>query len=487
MRSPAERHSRVQFSIPAPKSDVMPLKIYNTLSRKKEVFKVPSKRINAFVCGPTVYDYSHIGHARTYIAYDVMARWLRHNGYKLKFLMNITDVDDKIINRAKERGINPIDLAREYEKIFYEDMKALGIDTIDIFARASEHIGEIIDQIKRLMKGGLAYETKTGIYFDISKFKDYGKLSNQKPEELDRHRIELDPTKKNPHDFSLWKKQSKEELGWDSPYGYGRPGWHIEDTAISEKYLGQQYDIHGGGIDLIFPHHESEIVQMESVSGKKPMVKYWLHTGFLLVGGQKMSKSLGNFIIIRDVLKDYEPTALRLFFISTHYRSPIDFSESALKEARTNLERMKNFVESLNSSLNLKIKGSESSPLGKKLKILKERFEGAMDDDFNTPMALAVLFEYMKIVNKYIEKPKSRKEIKLALKGFLEMTSILGLKFEAKKQKISEGIENLIKEREELRKEKKFGEADKIRKKLYDTGVILEDTPQGPKWKLKNN
>ncbi len=296
----------------------MTLRVYNTYTRKKEDFKpIDEKRVKMFVCGPTVYDLSHLGHAKTYLAYDVIARWLRYRGYDLFYLMNITDVDDKIIKRAKERGEDPLKLAREFEESFLQDVASLRIDTTNLHARASDHIPEIVDQIKRLIEMGFAYIAPTGVYFDVPKFEDYGKLSHQDPEELKRHRIEPDPNKRNPQDFSLWKKRKNGVPYWDSPWGEGRPGWHIEDTAIAEKYLGQQYDIHGGGVDLIFPHHEAEIAQMESISGKKPMVRYWLHTGFLKVKGKKMAKSLGNFITIQDALKDYDTETLRLFFLST--------------------------------------------------------------------------------------------------------------------------------------------------------------------------
>ena len=269
------------------------LRIYNTMTRRIEEFKpLKGNRVYMYVCGPTVYDYSHIGHARTYIAYDVIARYLREKGYSVFYLMNITDVDDKIIRRAGERGVNPIELAREYERYFMEDMDALGIQSVNLYARASEYIDEIVDLIKVLMDKEFAYETETGVYFDTSRFKDYGKLSHKRPEELLVHRIEPDPTKKNPADFALWKKRDKDEIGWDSPWGYGRPGWHIEDTAIILTHFGPQIDIHGGAIELTFPHHEAEIAQAEAATGKKPFVRYWCHTGLLTVGGEKMKRKI---------------------------------------------------------------------------------------------------------------------------------------------------------------------------------------------------
>ncbi len=295
------------------------MKIYNTMTRKKEEFKpLKENRIKMFVCGPTVYDKSHIGHGRTYISFDVIARYLKYKGYSVFYLQNITDIDDKIIKRADELGVEPLKLAKEFENRYIEDMETLGVENVNFYARAMEHLDEIINQIQTLVDKNFAYETPTGVYFDEEKFPDFGKLSNRNIEELNVHRVNPDPTKRNPGDFALWKKRD-ENPAWDSPWGKGRPGWHIEDTAISETYFGGHFDIHGGGLDLIFPHHEAEIAQMESATGKKPMVKYWLHTGFLNVSGEKMSKSLGNFITINELLKEYDPQVFRFFVLSTHY------------------------------------------------------------------------------------------------------------------------------------------------------------------------
>ncbi len=472
----------------------MVLKIYNTLTRKKEEFKpLRGNRVYMFVCGPTVYDYSHIGHARTYVSYDIIAKWLRRKGYTVFYLMNITDVDDKIINRAKETGRNPLDLAREFEKYFYEDMEALNIRSVNFYARASEHIPEIISQVKRLIKEDVAYETETGVYFDVTKFKDYGKLSRQNPEELKKHRIEPDPTKRNPQDFSLWKKRKGEEIYWSSPWGEGRPGWHIEDTAISERYLGQQYDIHGGALDLVFPHHEAEIAQMETLSKKKPMVKYWIHTGFLTVRGEKMAKSLGNFVTIRDALKKWSPEALRFFFATAHYRSPLDFSEKKLEQAMKSLDTLYNSLDNL---LGLeerkgKEKTRQEKELLEKVNILKTDFEEAMDDDFNTPKAIACLFEISKLINTFALKNSNiNSEVKREIKEvFLELGNVLGIlkeKREGKKERklVEELIGIIVDLREEARKEKNWEKADEIREKLKSIGIKLEDTPHGTKWKF---
>ncbi len=459
------------------------MRIFNTLTgEKKEINK---KELKMFVCGPTVYDNSHLGHARTYIAYDIIAKYLRYRDYELFFLMNITDVDDKIINRAAETKKDPKEIAVRFEKAFMDDLNSLAIINIDKFARASEHIDEIINQIQRLLKKKFAYETKTGVYFDITKFPDYGKLSHQNIEELKKHRIEPDNTKKHPQDFSLWKKRGKSELGWDSPFGFGRPGWHIEDTAISEKYLGSQYDIHGGAIDLIFPHHEAEIAQMESVSGKKPMVSVWTHTGFLLVNGEKMSKSLGNFITIKDALKKHGPEILRLFFSMSHYRSRIDFDEAALKQTKNTLETLYNALSVLESIGKGKDSGTE---IESEVNRIKSAFIGHMDDDFNTPYAISSIFELVDLINKYASTGKkisadSKNLIESTLK---EMCGIFGILKNDTTVKITENVKKLVSGREIARKKKDFKKADAIRKKLEGMGIILEDTKTGVRWKRKS-
>ncbi len=468
----------------------MAVKVFNTLTRKKELFRpINGNEVKIFVCGPTVYDYSHLGHARTYIAYDIIVRYLRYRKFKVLFLMNITDVDDKIIKKAKETGKHPLDVAKHFENLFFDDIKILGIDSVNIFARASEHIPEIIDQVQRLIRKGFAYETKTGVYYDITKFNDYGKLSHQNPEQLKKHRIEPDPTKMHPQDFSLWKFQKPGELAWDSPWSRGRPGWHIEDTAISEKYLGQQYDIHGGGIDLIFPHHEAEIAQMESISGKKPMVKYWSHTGFLMVNREKMAKSLKNFVTIRDALKKYDAEVLRYFFSSVHYRSPIDYSVKNLEQAKKSLETLYTALENIQRLKRSKGKLSAyEKKLRGKLKIAKKNFVKEIDDDFNTPHALAILFDLAKDINIFSSKNKAinSKLQKEVVSTFKELGSIFNiLQRKISKKKLPKKIEKLIKERKEARKKKDWKRADAIRVQLRKMGIILEDTPEGTKWKFE--
>jgi len=461
----------------------MSLKVYNTLTRKKEIFKPrENKKVNIFVCGPTVYDYAHIGHARTYIAFDVIVKYLREKGYDVFYLQNITDIDDKIINRAKKEGISWKEVARKFEKEYKKDIKALGINSVSKYARATKHIKEIVSQVERLLKKGYAYQIEDGIYYDISKFKDYGKLSGRTVLQAEDavSRIDESVSKRNKGDFCLWKFWSHKdwEPKWKSPWGYGRPGWHIEDTAITEKYFGPQYDIHGGARDLIFPHHEAEIAQMEAISGKKPLVKYWLHTGFLTINGQKMSKSLGNFITIKEFLNKHSARLLRFFVLKSHYRSPLDYSEKAILQTQNELERIDEFVEKIQ---NAKFKMQNDNP---KFKIgkFKNKFEGAMDDDFNTPKAIAVIFELIKEVNPMLEKNQiTQKEAKQVLDFLNSIDKVFGFIFKKEKIRIPKNVQKLVERREKLRQQKKWEEADKIRKQVEDLGYEIQDTPSGPK------
>jgi len=458
------------------------IKIYNTMTRKKEIFEPKNEnRVKLFVCGPTVYDNSHIGHARTYISFDVVARYLKYRGFSVFYIQNITDVDDKILKRAEETGRDPLELAREFEARYIEDMKILGVENVNLYARATEHLPEIISQIETLIEKGFAYETTKGVYFDESRFSDFGKLSNRNLEDLTVHRIGPDSQKRNPGDFALWKKRDDDEgLNWESPWGRGRPGWHIEDTAITETYFGPQYDIHGGGLDLIFPHHEAEIAQMEAASGEKPMVRYWMHTGFLNVKGEKMSKSLGNFITIRELLKDYDPEVFRFFVLSTHYRSPIDFSPEILEQSKRGLERIYKLVETLNE-----LEGTVPDTLDmdgvnlQKLNEFKVEFLDAMDNNFNTPRALSTLFEFIRDVNREINhKNLSKKSVKAIKNLITEFGKILGFNFCATKKgsDVQEGLIEILKDtREKLRQKKEWELADDIRSKLGDLNIKLED------------
>ena len=461
------------------------LKLYNTLTRKKEVFKsLRNKKVNFFVCGPTVYDFSHIGHARTYVIFDVIVKYLRQKRYDVFYLQNITDIDDKIINRAKEKKISPQKLARDFEKEYLKDIKDLKINSVMKYARATEHIKEIINQVQRLLKKGYAYQIEDGIYYDISKFKEYGKLSKRTVLQAEDavSRIDESKEKRNKGDFCLWKFSKEGEPVWPASFGRGRPGWHIEDTAITEKYFGPQYDIHGGAKDLIFPHHEAEIAQMEALSGKKPMVKYWLHSGFLTVNGRKMAKSFGNFIFIKDFLKENPARLLRFLIIKTLYRSPINYKEKLLLQTKKELERIEEFIKKMQ---NAKCKMQKNNSKFKISKFRKD-FDLAMEDDFNTPKAVAVIFELINKGNSLIDKNKissnDAKNILNLLKNFDEVLGI-NLKYEIKKVPLSQEILNLVKERERHRKQKNWKGADEIRSKIRKMGYGVEDTKKGPKLK----
>ncbi len=455
----------------------MGLTIYSTLSREKEAFKPQTaKKVQLFVCGPTVYDHSHIGHARSYVVFDVIAKYLRYKGFDVFYLQNITDIDDKIIQRSQEEKKDAAAIAKEFEASYYDDMKALGVDAVTKYARATEYIKQIIDQVERLLKAGKAYAAKDGVYYDITTFSEYGKLSKQDLEELKVRRIEPNPNKKNPGDFILWKKEKPGEPAWDSPWGKGRPGWHIEDTAITETELGAQYDVHGGGLDLIFPHHEAEIAQMEGITGKAPLAKYWLHNGFLQVDGEKMSKSLGNFLTIKEALKKWSPQALRYFFFSAHYRSPINFTEASVSAAGNAVQRIKDFLIRLDECAG---EGEDAEAL-----ITKARadFEHAMDDDFEISGALGAVFELIKEANQLMADKKLGIAGAEKLKQFVaELNAIFGI-FEIDRV-IDEDIQALIDEREAARKAKDFAKADKLRDELKEKGIVLEDTPHGIRWK----
>lgn len=463
------------------------IKIYNTLTRKKEVFKpLNGNRVKLFVCGPTVYDHSHIGHARTYISFDIIARYLKYVGYSVYYLQNITDLDDKIIKRATELKTSPLELARRYEERYLHDMKLMGVENVNYYARATEHIPEIIKQIQTLIERGYAYETDNGVYFEESKFEDFGKLSNRKLEDLKVHRIDPDSTKRDPADFALWKKRDPEtepsEMLWDSPWGTGRPGWHIEDTAITETYFGPQYDIHGGGLDLIFPHHEAEIAQMEASSGKKPMVNYWMHTGFLNVKGEKMSKSLGNFITINELLEEFTPEVFRFFVLSTHYRSPIDFSDNILHQSQKGLERIHKFIETIDILLDedISISSENDSEYIVKLIDVRKNFFDAMNNDFNTPKALSTIYDLIRDVNRDINQRNISKNSLIKMKTLVvEFGAMFGFNFlrtSDEGKQVQEELISILKDmREKLRKNKEYELSDEIRTKLNDIGISLED------------
>jgi len=402
------------------------LEIYDSLSRRKEPFKSSNGIVKMFVCGPTVYDYVHLGHARTYVAFDIIARYLKFLGFNLQYVMNITDVADKITDRAKEVGRDPIELAREYERAFIEDMIALRITNVQSYMRASEHVPQVISQVSGLIERGVAYETNTGVYFEVNKFPRFGNLSGLNREELSLRRLELCSSKKNPEDFSIWRKNDSAP-GWNSPWGYGRPGWHVEDTAISMSILGDTYDIHGGASELIFPHHDAEIAQAEALTGKYPFVRFWLHTGLLNLEGRKMSKSLGNVIRIRDALKKYSAEDLRFYFASYHYRAPIVLSELHLKNA---IAKRRMITKKFTTFSNLNaVDGSNNVKLLKIVKNAEVVFRKHLDNDFDTPGALTVIAKFGEDLSRFT---KRREKVNLESKRmaqnvFQNMTNVLGI------------------------------------------------------------
>jgi cysteinyl-tRNA synthetase len=402
----------------------MSLKVRNSLTRRKEILTPSSGgELKVFVCGPTVYDYVHLGHARTYLAFDTITRYLKFLGYKVHYLMNITDVAERVVQRAEQLKRDPVDLAREYEEAFLDDMRALGVTEVDIFERASDAIPRMIEQVTGLIEKGFAYETQTGVYFEVEKYPKFGQLSGQSHEELSLRRLELCSSKRNPEDFSLWRKYDK-GLAWDSPWGRGRPGWHIEDTAVSMATFGDTYDIHGGASELIFPHHEAEIAQAESLTGKAPFVRYWLHTGLLNVGVRKMSKSLGNMVRIRDALKEYTAAELRFYFASVHYREPMAYSHTGLKRARRRLSRLqKNF----NSFTKAQVRGGGyEGKTSATLARYESKFKRFMNDDFNTPRALTVLEEFAAALGRMGRRVDQDSKMNLEDR-FRKMANVLGI------------------------------------------------------------
>lgn len=475
------------------------LKVTNTLSKKLEPFKPrKGKTVQMYVCGPTVYGPGHIGHARTYIAFDVIRRYLEFAGYKVKKVVNLTDVHDDMIENARKEGLTIFQLAEKYIPVFFKDMKELEIKGADVNPRVTENIVEIIDCINVLLKKGFAYETDDGVYYNIRKFKNYGKLSKTKLKKAKTGtRVETDKyDKAHPFDFALWKKAKPESLlekasgkraapqqepFWESPFGNGRPGWHIECSVMSRKHLGEKIDIHGGAVDLIFPHHENEIAQSEAAFGKSPFVKYWLHTGFLNVGGQKMSKSLGNFITIPELLQKYDPKVFRFFIASVHYRSRINFDEKAMEKAKNSLEKLNNTIANLHDAKG----GADDKDLTKLIANSRKKFSDSMDKDFNTPLAIAGIFEVVRKINSLIASKKiGRKNAEQILQFLKEIDSVFNfMTFEKATEQLSAEIEKMIAERERLRREQRFAEADAIRAKLLEMGIQLDDTPEGVKWR----
>lgn len=461
----------------------MALSIYNTLTKKKEPFKplVPGK-INMYLCGPTVYDYGHLGHARSAIAFDIIRRYFRHRNFTVTFASNYTDVDDKIIKRAKEVGKTETELSEEMIRAYQEDYERLGIQKPDITPRATEHIQEMINLITQLEKNRQVYEIEfDGIYFDVKKFKKYGQLSGQKLTALKKAaRHAVADGKKHPQDFCLWKYQKPGEPFWNAPWQAGRPGWHIECSAMCLKHLGKTLDIHAGGQDLIFPHHENEIAQSEAANGA-PFARYWMHNGFVVVDNEKMSKSLGNFFTIRDVLKKYEPMVVRYFLLSTHYRQPINFADVLLDQAKNGLQRLWDFMDLL------KEKHAADKTIRKELSVVVEKaqkgFEKCMDDDFDISGALGHVFDCVKATYRlHDEKKLNQAEAECTLAFMGKIDAVLNVLMR-EQEEISSDIKKLIAAREEARKKKDWKTADKIRADLLKKGIRLDDTDTGVVWK----
>ena len=451
----------------------MSIRFYNTLTKQKDTFApIKPNEVTMFVCGPTVYDLSHVGHAKTYTQFDFVARFLRMRGYKVTYLQNITDVDDKIILRANQTNVDTKDLAQKFQEEYVKDMQALGNTSVTKYAPAHNYIDAIVKQVQQLIDRGYAYKLDDGWYFDVTKFKGYGKLSGRTDVQAEDSvaRIDEHSQKRNPGDFAVWKMRKPDEPYWKTPLGEGRPGWHIEDTAITDAEFGPQYDLHGGAIDLIFPHHENEIAQMEAASGKSPMVRYWLHTGLLRVKGAKMAKSAGNFTTIRDLLQTVDFRTLRYVFLSQHYRSSVEMSDTLLQAALSTRHRVENFYRSINTSF------KEDEAMVNLATKTQTAFLERLDDDLDTPGALAIFFEYIREQNRAGTPGASAKtfvETVQQLFGAFNITSA---------QTDDTHIKTLIEQRNALRAEQKFEEADAVRDELLSQGVHIKDTVDGTKW-----
>ncbi|WP_141264081.1 MULTISPECIES: cysteine--tRNA ligase [unclassified Neomoorella] len=472
--------------------------LYNTLTGRKEEF-TPSEtgRVRMYVCGPTTYNYIHLGNARPLVVFDALRRYLEYRNYDVFYVQNFTDIDDKVINRAREEGVPALSLAERYIEEFFRDADALNVKRASLYPRVSQHIGDIIAAIEELIRRGFAYEAGGDVYFEVEKFPAYGRLSRRTPGEMRAGaRVEVNTAKRNPLDFALWKAACPGEPAWDSPWGPGRPGWHIECSTMALKYLGPGFDIHGGGADLIFPHHENEIAQAEAGTGC-PFARFWLHNGFITVNQEKMSKSKGNFFLVRDITSRFRPLAVRLFLLSTHYRSPIDFDDAGLLAAEKGLERLENTRRLLNEArcyLAGDGRGTASSEEGAALagrvEELRQEFMAALDDDFNTARALAALYDLAREINSYFAgtaRPDTGAVIKAATVFEDLGENVLGL-FGRPHQQVDdallEGLMDIILSiRQEARQRKDWATADAIRDRLKGLGIILEDTPRGPRWK----
>jgi cysteinyl-tRNA synthetase len=484
------------------------LRVYNTMTQKKEeLIPLHKGRIGMYACGVTVYDLCHIGHARSAVVFDVIYRYLRYKGYEVTYVRNFTDVDDKIINRAQQEGVGFEEIAARYIKEFYTDMGALGLLPPTVEPKATEHIPEMIALVARLIGKGLAYQVEGDVYYAVERFPKYGKLSKRSLDEMQAGaRVEVDERKRNPLDFALWKAAKPDEPSWESPWGKGRPGWHIECSAMSQRYLGDTLDIHGGGKDLIFPHHENEIAQAEGATGK-PFARYWLHNGFVNIDKEKMSKSLGNFLTMKEILKAYHPEVVRFFLLSRHYRSPIEFSTEGMEETRQNLVRFYQTLARIDEALQ-KTAGKQKEKFSSEeraalqtTEAFAQRFEEAMDDDFNTAVAIADLFTLNHDLNHILQGPSvpSTEILHQGKEAFALAGKVLGIfqedprvfleqEHQRKAQSLTitpYEIEGLMRERDEARSIKDWKRADEIRNQLASQGIILEDTPHGTVWRIQ--
>lgn len=462
------------------------MKIYNTLTRQKEEFipLVPGE-VKMYSCGPTVYNYFHIGNARPFIIFDTMRKYLEYNGLKVTFVQNFTDIDDKMINKANDEGITVKELGERFIEEYFKDADSLGISRASVHPKATENIDSIISIVKKLEDNGFAYNVDGDVYFSTKKFDEYGKLSHQPLDELEAGaRINVNESKNDPMDFALWKKQKPGEPAWESPWGLGRPGWHIECSAMANKYLGETIDIHSGGQDLIFPHHENEIAQSECANCK-PFARYWMHNGYINVDNKKMSKSLGNFFTVRDVLKEFDGEVIRFFMLSAHYRSPINFSKELIEQAKTGLERLYTCISNLEFLKQNSGNGTVSDKVKEMVTKYKTTFCEAMDDDLNTGLAIAALFDLVRDINTDFTSTsvQSIEDIDTCINILKELGRVLGILQNTETESIDNEIEELIAKRQEARKNKNFALADEIRDNLKAQGIVLEDTPNGVKWK----
>ncbi|WP_182201208.1 cysteine--tRNA ligase [Paraliobacillus salinarum] len=464
----------------------MTIQLYNTLTRKKEVFQpIEEGKVRMYVCGPTVYNYIHIGNTRPAIVFDTVRRYLEYSGYHVDYVLNFTDVDDKLIKVAHELGEEVEEVAERFIHAYKSDVKALGVKEATHHPRVTDSMDEIINFIDALVAKGYAYESAGDVYFKTRAFNDYGKLSHQSIDDLrSGARIQIGEKKQDPLDFTLWKEAKPGEIAWDSPWGKGRPGWHIECSAMAKQYLGETIDIHAGGQDLAFPHHENEIAQSEACNDQS-FANYWMHNGYITIDNEKMSKSLGNFILAHDLIGKFDPQLIRFFILSVHYRNPINFNEALLENAKNGLDRIKNAYQNLThrkkASLNLT---EDNEKWLNKIQQFKQEFLAEMNDDFNTANAIAVIFDITKEANLYIQRKQTSTEVIEAFQTLLaSLLQILGLQIEETQELVDGEIDRLIEQREQARKDRDFQLADQIRDQLKDKNIILEDTPQGPRWK----